>query len=174
MRSLNSSKSLHMESGMWPGRDDYDWYGHTPQQRWSTGAQQLHALWIHSVSGYTVRHKLHRTQTTIKPPTSHQFLRCCWWTPNELCTDPQSQQQEETVKEQTQHCTCKPSDACWSTAQSGSVEDVWQVVWTVNTSRISEVIGGASHVLLRDRRRGLVRHCCMFAQGLYSYECIQH
>ena len=24
LRSLNSSKSLYMESGMWPGRDDYD------------------------------------------------------------------------------------------------------------------------------------------------------
>ena len=58
-----------------------------------------------------VRHKLHRTQNTIKPPTCHQGLHCFCCVPNDVYTAPHGQQQEETVDVHTQHCPCKPSDA---------------------------------------------------------------
>ena len=69
------------------------------------------ALWNQNVSGCTVRYKLHRTQTTIKPPTCRQGLHSFSCVPNDLYTAPRSQQQEETVDVHTQHCPCKPSDA---------------------------------------------------------------
>ena len=70
----------------------------------------VRAVWLRETR-CTVRYKLHRTQTTIKPPTCRQGLHSFCCVPNDLCTAPCSQQQEETVDVHMQHCPCKPSDA---------------------------------------------------------------